>query len=146
MSERLVIDLVGGERVIGAKVKRGLDFDSAIKEGFRSKVVAKFKANTKLSNAALSQALGISMRTMDRLVQPKGASRIKPAVSDRLYRTAKIVALAEVVLEDRDQALTWLLTKQAGLGDRIPFELIETDAGTHEVEEELQRIEHGFVA
>jgi putative toxin-antitoxin system antitoxin component (TIGR02293 family) len=86
------------------------------------------------------------VRTIDRFVVVKNATRIKPAVSDRLYRTAKIVALAEEVLEDRDQALTWLSSNQKGLGDCMPLDLIETEAGTREVEEELQRIEHGFVA
>ncbi|MBI1989067.1 MAG: DUF2384 domain-containing protein [Betaproteobacteria bacterium] len=105
-----------------------------------------FKANTRLPNSVLSRILGVSARTIDRLVVVKGASRIKPAVSDRLYRTAKVVALAEEVFEDRDQALRWLSSKQKGLGDRMPFDLVETEAGTREVEEELQRIEHGFVA
>jgi putative toxin-antitoxin system antitoxin component (TIGR02293 family) len=146
MSEQLVIDLLGGERVIGAKVERELDFDEEIKRGFRPQVFVKFKANTKLPNSILSRVLGVSARTIERLVVLKGAPRIKPAVSDRLYRTAKIVALAEEVLEDRSQALEWLSSKQAGLGDRVPFDLVETEAGTREVEEELQRIEHGFLA
>lgn len=146
MSEQLVIDLLGGERVIGARVERELDFDQEIKRGFRPQVFVKFKANTKLSNTILSRALGVSARTIDRLVGLRSTPRMKPAVSDRLYRTAKIVALAEEVLENRGQALEWLSAKQAGLGDRVPFDLIETEAGTREVEEELQRIEHGFVA
>lgn len=146
MSEQLVIDLLGGQRAIGTLVERELDFDVEIKRGFRLRVFMSFKENTKLSNALLSRVLGVSARTMDRLVIAKGTARIKPAVSDRLYRTAKVVALAEDVLEDREQALEWLASKQAGLGNRVPFDLMETDAGTHEVEEELQRIEHGFVA
>ena len=140
------MNLLGGHRAIGTKVERELDFDEVIKEGFRSQVFVSFKANTKLSNSVLSRVLGVSVRTIDRFVVLKGATRIKPAVSDRLYRAAKIVALAEDVIEDRAQALEWLSSKQRGLGDRIPFDLIETEAGTREVEEELQRIEHGFVA
>lgn len=146
MSEQLVIELLGGERVLRTKVERELDFDEEIKRGFRLQVFVKFKANTKLPNSVLSRVLGVSARTIDRLAVLKGAQRIKPAVSDRLYRTAKVVAVAEEVLEDRGQALEWLSSKQAGLGDRVPFDLIETEAGTTEVEEELQRIEHGFVA
>jgi putative toxin-antitoxin system antitoxin component (TIGR02293 family) len=146
MSEALLFNLLGGQRAIGAKVERELDFDEEIKRGFRTQVFVSFKTNTKLSNAVLSRVLGVSLRTIDRLVLVKGANRIKPATSDRLYRTAKVVALAENVLEDRAQALEWLSSKQKGLGDRIPFDLIETDAGTREVEDELQRIEHGFVA
>jgi len=146
VSGQLVFDLLGGKRAIGTEVERELDFDKEIKRGFRSQVFVSFKANTRLPNSVLSRILGVSARTIDRLVVVKGATRIKPAVSDRLYRTAKVVALAEEVFEDRDQALRWLSSKQRGLGDRMPFDLVETEAGTREVEEELQRIEHGFVA
>ena len=146
MRGELLLNLLGGHRAIGTKVERELDFDEVIKKGFRPQVFVSFKTNTKLSNSVLSRVLGVSVRTIDRFVVLKGAARIKPAVSDRLYRAAKIVALAEGVIEDRAQALEWLSSKQRGLGDRIPFDLIETEAGTREVEEELQRIEHGFVA
>lgn len=146
MSEQLVIDLLGGRRAIGAKVERELDFDEHIKRGFRPKVFICFKENTKLSNAILSRVLGVSPRTIDRLVVAKGVVRVKPAVSDRLYRAAKVVARAEEVFEDRVQALEWLSSRQAGLGDRLPLELLETEAGAREVQEELERIEHGFVA
>ena len=146
MNGHLVFDLLGGKRAIGTEVKRELDFDKEIKRGFRPQVFVSFKTNTQLSNSVLSRVLGVSLRTIDRFVGVKGAARIKPAVSDRLYRTAKVVALAEDVLEDRGQALAWLSSKQRGLGDRMPFDLVETEAGTREVEEELQRIEHGFVA
>ena len=146
MSGALLASLLGGQRAIGAKVERELDFDEEIKRGFRTQVFVSFKSNTKLSNAVLSRVLGVSLRTIDRFVLVKGSNRIKPATSDRLYRTAKVVALAENVLEDRAQALEWLSSRQKGLGDRTPFDLLETDAGTREVEDELQRIEHGFVA
>lgn len=146
MSGVLVVDLLGGAKAIGTKVARELDFDEEIKRGFRPQVFSSFKANTGLPNSVLSRILGVSVRTIDRFVILKGADRIKPATSDRLYRTAKVVALAENVLEDRGQALEWLSSRQKGLGDRVPFDLVETDAGTREVEEELQRIEHGFVA
>jgi putative toxin-antitoxin system antitoxin component (TIGR02293 family) len=146
MSEQLVIDLLGGEQAIGTAVRRELDFDQEIKRGFRQRVFVSFKTNTGLSNALLSRVLGVSPRTLDRFAPVKSNARIKPAVSDRLYRAAKVVALAEEVLEDRGQALEWLAAKQAGLGNRIPFELLETEAGAREVEDELERIEHSFVA
>ena len=146
MSGELLFNLLGGQRAIGTKVERELDFDAVIKQGFRPQVFVSFKTNTRLSNSVLARVLGVSMRTIDRFAVLKGVTRIKPAISDRLYRTAKVVALAEDVMEDRVQALEWLSAKQRGLGDRMPFDLIETEAGTREVEEELQRIEHGFVA
>ena len=146
MAEHLLFNLLGGQLAIGKNVGRELDFDTEIRRGFRHQVFVSFKTNTRLSNLVLSRVLGVSSRSIDRLALLKGAARMGPAVSDRLYRTARIVALAEDVLEDRDQALEWLSSAQRGLGDRKPFDLIETEVGTREVEDELLRIEHGFVA
>jgi putative toxin-antitoxin system antitoxin component (TIGR02293 family) len=145
MSESGVVSLLGGAQAIGHKVERDLDFDEEIKKGFRSAVLVSFKKNTKLSNGILSRAMGVSPKSVERILGSK-AVRLKPALSDRLYRTAKIVACAERALDDRLQAMQWLEVRQAGLGDRIPMELLETDAGAREVEEELARIEHGFTA
>ncbi len=146
MAETLVLELLGGPKAIGKRVERELDFDAEIRRGFRPQVFVSFKEKTKLPNTVLSRILGLSGRSIDRLVGSKAAVRMKPAVSDRLYRTAKILALAEYVLEDREQALDWMSSGQQGLGGRKPFDLIETEAGTREVEEELLRIEHGFTA
>lgn len=146
MTEQRVIQLLGGKRAIGKQVERELDFDAEIRKGFQSRVFVCFKENTRFSNSVMSRVLGVSPRTIDRFHVVKAGERIKPAVSDRLYRAAKVVALAEEVFGSLIEAIEWLSVEQIGLGNRCPIELLETDAGTREVEEELQRIEHGFVA
>jgi putative toxin-antitoxin system antitoxin component (TIGR02293 family) len=146
MTEQRVIQLLGGKRAIGKQVERELDFDEEIRKGFQSLVFVRFKENTRFSNAVMSRVLGVSPRTIDRFHVVKVGERIKPAVSDRLYRVAKVVALAEDVFGSLLEAIEWLSAGQIGLGNRRPIELLETDAGTREVEEELLRIEHGFVA
>jgi putative toxin-antitoxin system antitoxin component (TIGR02293 family) len=66
--------------------------------------------------------------------------------SDRLYRVAYILALATEVFEDEDAARKWLHAPQYDLAKRIPLEVIQTEAGAREVENLLQRIEHGVMA
>jgi putative toxin-antitoxin system antitoxin component (TIGR02293 family) len=146
MVQPALVKLLGGNKAIGRKAERELDFDDEIRKGFRPQVFLCFKANTGLPNAILARVLGISGRSIDRFGSSKEDARLKPVVSDRLYRAAKILALAEAVLEDREQALQWMSAKQRGLGDKKPFDLIATEAGAREVEDELLRIEHGFVA
>jgi putative toxin-antitoxin system antitoxin component (TIGR02293 family) len=143
MAANLVLDWLGGMNALGKKAGRELDFDEEIKRGFRSEVFLSFKTKTGLPNSVLSRILGVSDRSINRYHQ---SQRLKPLASDRLYRMAKVLALAESVLEDREQALSWMSSNQKGLGNRKPFDLVETDAGAREVEEELLRIEHGFVA
>ena len=143
MSEARVVELLGGRKAIGADVRRELDFHPVIRRGFNYKVVLQFKKNTALPKTVLAGLLGVSTRTLDRMDRKE---RLKESVSDRLYRTAKVFALAEEVFENRQQAREWLSSKQIGVGNKIPLDLLATDAGTREVIDELRRIEHGFLA
>jgi putative toxin-antitoxin system antitoxin component (TIGR02293 family) len=67
-------------------------------------------------------------------------------VSDRLFRVARIGALAIDVLEGEAHAVHWLKRPQIGLGGSIPLALLTTDVGSVEVEKLLLRIEHGVYA
>ena len=78
--------------------------------------------------------------------QHKPAARLSPVESDRLYRFARILALAEDVFESREDAIEWLNSEQYGLGGAVPINMLQTDAGSREVEELLIRIEYGVIS
>ena len=103
-----------------------------------------FKEHAGLTNKEVAGVLHVSTKTVERAVAAGG--RISPAASNQLYRAARIIALAETVLEDRDQAREWLHSPQHGLEGRRPIDLLSTDAGAREVENLLNRIEYGFTA
>ena len=52
---------------------------------------------------------------------------------------------AQDVLEDSARAREWIQTTQIGLNNRIPFEVLVTEAGAREVEDLLTRIEYGVL-
>ena len=89
--------------------------------------------------------LGVSTKSVWRY-QAAPRHRLPAAVSDRLYRSARLVDLAGSVLGDPEAALAWLREEQPGVGRRRPLDLLATDPGAAEVEAELLRIEHGFLA
>ena len=72
--------------------------------------------------------------------------RLSPVESDRVYRFARIIAMAEGVFEGKNEALEWLNSPQHGLGARVPFDMLQTDAGAREVEELLLRIDYGVIS
>lgn len=96
----------------------------------------------KLTEGELAQGLGVSTKTLQRLAKQPGG-RLTPAQGDRLYRLARVVALAEEVFEDAERAHEWLRQPQRGLGNRVPFVLMRSEAGAREVEDLLGRIEYG---
>jgi putative toxin-antitoxin system antitoxin component (TIGR02293 family) len=63
---------------------------------------------------------------------------------DRMKRQAHVTAVAIDVLGGEDPALRWLSAPNRGLGGETPLTLLGTAAGTHQVLDELHRLEHGI--
>lgn len=155
-----VTSVLGGEKKLGQKVTRRIDFDTLIKKGLPWGVIFYIKESFSLSDEVIARIIGVSPRTMARrrksvkvpVKQRKKKStldtseRLSPVESDRIYRFARIIALAEDVFEDKDEALEWLNGPQYGLGGRLPFDMLQTDAGAREVEELLIRIDYGVIS
>jgi putative toxin-antitoxin system antitoxin component (TIGR02293 family) len=129
---------------LGANPKSPLQWDKLIRDGIPVPSAEALKERIRITDAALAELLGISEKTLSRARASK--SRLDPVASDRLFRVARIVALAIHVLESEPAALNWLKRSQIGLGVRIPLTLLATDAGCEQVEKLLLAIEHGVYA
>ncbi len=137
---------LGGRKVVGkAAWKSPIDLHDSIVSGLPVGCVIYFKQHTGLSNIHMSNALGVSEKTFIRW-QDDPDKLLDPVYSDRLVRTAKIMGLAEEVLEDAENSRAWLSKSQSSLGNEIPQELLRTDIGAKQVEEVLLRMEHGYLA
>jgi len=164
-----VTAVLGGEKELGQKITRRIDFDALIKKGIPLGVIAHIKKELNLPDEVIARIIGVSPRTLARWrktvkmpakairgavaekprrekATPSASERLSPVESDRVYRFARIVALAEDVFEDKKEALEWLNSPQYGLGGRVPFDMLQTDAGAREVEELLIRIDYGVIS
>ncbi len=122
----------------------GLHVGEQIEEGLSAGVIDRIKKALGIPDRQLSATLGLSARTMSRLRKSK--RRLPLPVGDRLYRLARTYTLALDVLEDPDRAKEWLHTPQIGLNQRIPLDVLATEAGAREVENLLRRIDLGVIA
>ncbi len=144
-----VTAVLGGEKELGQKVKSRIDFDALIRKGMPLGVIFHIKKEFNLPDEVIARIIGVSLRTVSRrrkTVKIPAKERLSPVESDRVYRFARIVALAEDVFEDKKEALEWLNSPQYGLGGRVPFDMLQTDAGAREVEELLIRIDYGVIS
>ena len=89
----------------------------------------------------LAPMLGISKATFHR--RKEAGEKLKPSVSDRVVRFAKLLGKAVKVLGDLDAAKQWLNSPQFGLGGAVPLDYAKTELGAREVENLLGRIEFG---
>ena len=88
----------------------------------------------------LAEILGLPART---LARRKKERRLSAEESDHLVRLARVAAMAEDVLETRDNATEWLRTPNRALGGVAPIDLLGTDLGAGQVETILVRIDYG---
>jgi len=140
---RAVIQELGGERTIGRTLSSDRDLREAIREGFRPAVVDELMRASGLTLKELAGALDLSPRSLQRR---RRSGRLARFESDRLYRLARIVALANEYLGDHARALRWLKRPNRALGGLIPVAALDTEPGARQVESILGRIAYGGVS
>lgn len=96
-----------------------------------------------IDREVLLDILGISTRTLQRKFRSN--DRLSPMASDRLSRVNRIYQLAASVFGDEKKAADWLKRPSRALANELPIRLLDTDLGTQQVEQELRKIEYGFV-
>jgi putative toxin-antitoxin system antitoxin component (TIGR02293 family) len=115
----------------------------AIREGFPPAVVEKLMRASGLTLKELADALDLSPRSLQRR---RRTGRLARYESDRLYRLARIVALANEYLGGHERALSWLKRPNRALGGIAPVGAIDTEPGARQVENILGRIAYGGIS
>jgi putative toxin-antitoxin system antitoxin component (TIGR02293 family) len=131
---RTVITLFGREI-------KNQDIISKVRVGLPIKSIDRVAKKMELLDVVfVLRFIGMSDRTYQRRKnENKALSSIQ---SDRLYRLAKVEALAVDVLGDEKTASDWMKTPNRALG-AAPLDLLDTEAGKDQVERVLTRIEYG---
>lgn len=140
---RAVVQELGGERTVGRSLTSDRDLREAIREGFRPAVVEELMRAAGLTLKELAGALDLSPRSLQRR---RAGGRLARYESDRLYRLARIVAVANEYLGDRERALRWLKRPNRALGGIAPVAAIDTELGARQVENILGRIAYGGIS
>lgn len=138
-----VTDTLGGELILGRALRSENDLQTAIREGFPQRVVEEVMQHAGITLSELAVTLDLSTRSLQRR---RGEGRLARVESDRLYRLARIIALARHYLGDAKLASKWLKRSNRALGGKTPLELIDTEPGARSVENVLGRIAYGGVS
>jgi len=145
MSIAEVAELLGGPKILGAKISTQLKMADAVDHGLPTDSLDRVKIILGLSDAEVAHALGISLKTIHRLRKDPDR-HLSSQASDRLYRLARLFQLTYDVLESPESAREWLRSPQIGLDNRVPLDLMTSEAGSREVEALLMRIEYGVIS
>lgn len=140
---KAVVDELGGEAVLGRRLRRDSDLQAAIRDGFPQRVVDGLMEAAHLSVKEVAAALDLSSRSLQRRRRQGRLARFE---SDRIYRLARIVALAKASLGSRETAARWLKRPNRALGGQAPLDVLDTEIGARSVENVLGRIAYGGVS
>ena len=105
--------------------------------------VAQLAKKLRVSDLVILAVSDISKRAIQR--HEARGEPLSHAESDRILRIARVASEADRVFGNSEKAIRWLATPSLNLGAK-PLEFLATDAGAHEVELELTRIDSGNFA
>ena len=140
---KAVIGALGGKQTFGRTLASENDMREAIRQGFPPVVVEELMRASGLTLKELATALDLSTRSLQRR---RRNGRLARYESDRLYRLARIVALANEFLGDHETAIRWLKRPNRALGGVAPVAALDTELGARQVENILGRIAYGGIS
>ncbi len=139
-----VFEQLGGKDTIGVKVRSESEMERLLRAGLPVSVLATFRDKWSFTVMELAGTLAIPKSTLMRMLERR--NRMAPGDSDRVYRLAAILALAEEAIGDRKKAQRWLRQINEVLGNQTPLRALETEIGMRRVEQILGRIAYGGVS
>ena len=135
--------LLGVENKI-AHPRSPLDIHEFLRSGLPRKAVTHLRRSLRVLRweGALERAVGMSLRTAQRLEETKGKP-LSYEQSSRTWKFAEILARATSVLGSQEAAEQWLGQPARALEGRRPIELLATQTGTQLVEDLLEQMDYG---
>ena len=141
MEAAAIAEVLGGRKTLGGEIRKPDDLARLVREGLPATAVIALARRLAVSSTELLQKLGIPRRTMTRRLSRHG--RLTAAESDRAARLARVYASAVAMIGEEQQAIQWLATPNRALEGQRPWDQLDTDVGTREVEDLLGRIAYG---
>ena len=136
---KTIVTLLGGQKVLHQKINEPRDLQRLLRSGLPHRSFEILVEKTNLQQGRVAGVLGFALRTLAR----RKRKRLTAVESDRVYRLARIAALAINVLGSHEKACRWLTKENRALAGEAPLSLLDTEIGARQVEAVLGRIEHG---
>lgn len=140
-----IVNVMGGRSMFGHAVATPLDLQRGIGEGVSVRALDRVAGHV--------YADPVARRALMTRVIPEGTlkrrlreGRLTPGEGERTARLANVIAHAEYVWRDENDARQWLTTAHPELGDRAPIEVAVDEFGARHVEDILEAILHGLPA
>jgi putative toxin-antitoxin system antitoxin component (TIGR02293 family) len=136
-------EILGGRRILGRAVTSLLELDDAVERGL-PKATLRIVVQRVFPDASDQRAM--MRRIIPEATYKRRRERLSPAESERTERLARVVAIAEQVWQDPEQARRFLTTPHPEIGGKTPVDAALTELGARQAEEVMARIVYGLPA
>ena len=134
-------EVMGGRAVLGKTVTSTEDLEEIVGEGLPK---AALRVVVRRVFAVAREANRYLYRIVPEATYKRRSGRLRLVESERTERLARVIAAAEAVWDDQNDAREWLTTSHPELGDRKPIECALTELGARQVEALLDRLQYGL--
>jgi putative toxin-antitoxin system antitoxin component (TIGR02293 family) len=141
IAAKRIASILGGEPVLKRRVRSLTDLARAVAEGLP-------KASLERTVCHVLPDRREARRVIARIVPPATFKRrksvLKPEESEKVERLARVIATAEEVWDDEQDARQFLTSPHALLESERPVDVAQTELGARRVEELLWQLMHGL--
>src|SRR5687767_7040059 len=117
-----VADIMGGEKVLRQRVRTPADLEAAVSRGLPLRAL---EETAKRISGRWASASALQDRLVPRATRAR-RTRLKPSESEKVERLARMMALAEAVWEDEEDARGFMNEPHPLLEERAPVEVAQT--------------------
>ena len=136
-----IAEVMGGRSVLGKDVTSIEDLEEVVGEGLPK---AALRITVRRIFAVAREANRCLYRIVPEATYKRRSGKLRVTESERTERLARVIAAAEAVWDDQNDAREWLTTPHPELGDRVPIECALTELGARQVESLVDRLQYGL--
>jgi putative toxin-antitoxin system antitoxin component (TIGR02293 family) len=133
--------LLGGKKVVKHNLSTPLDFIQTVENGLPSSSLKVIQKSLDLSIPQLGHLLGLSPRTIARLL--KSDIKLSPAITESVLQIAEVYSKGIDLFESPKKLQEWLRTPNSAMDGVKPIDLMMYSYGIDLVKTVLGRIEWG---
>jgi putative toxin-antitoxin system antitoxin component (TIGR02293 family) len=134
---QLIAEILG----LGAAIQTVSELEKAVSAGLPKRSLEKLSARLYQDRRVAS---AYKFKVVPQATWKRRTKRLSVEESERTERLARVLAQAEYVWDDRDQAREWMSQSHRELADRTPLDVARTELGARRVEAVLDKLFYGL--
>ncbi len=138
-----VSDLLHEEGILHEPAESYVALIEVSRKGLDAEGLSSLQDYLRISKTEIIKLMDMSTSTFQRRLS---SQKLSPTESEHLIQIYKLITKGLQVFGDKEQLLTWIKSENQALGGVAPLDLMQSQLGIYEVEQQLGRLAYGIYA